>query len=243
VETRRSAARRRHTLVARETGKLVALLELDSTHVIVQMLREMLPEGVVAGGSFAAALPPARSLPRDARRSEHERVRQLAMEQCIADVVSAAGLPYGTTIPQSSAGRRWPSVYVGSATDKATLVAAALAPKTVVTALGIDIEHNTPGGMSLDASLIGPESAPPQLDPSLALLVAFSAKEAVFKAQFAETRAQLSYHDIEIRWCDRGGTALHGLAIYAGAEGAVTVRCSTAAPWVAAVALVHASTV
>lgn len=204
------------------------------------MLREMLPEGVVAGGSFASALPPARSLSRDARRTEHERIRQLAMEQCIADAVKAAGLPYGTTIPHSSAGRRWPSGYVGSATDKATLVAAALAPKTVVTALGIDIEHNTPGGMSLDASLIGP-SAPPQLDPSLALLVAFSAKEAVFKAQFAETRAQLSYHDIEIRWCDRDGTPLHGLAIYPGVERAVTVRCSTAAPWVAAVALVHAS--
>jgi 4'-phosphopantetheinyl transferase EntD len=162
------------------------------------------------------------------------------MEQCVAEVVGAAGLLPGTTLPHSEAGRRWPSGFVGSATDKGTVVAAALAPTTVITALGIDIERDTAGRTSLDASLIGEESVPPNLDRALAILAAFSAKEAVFKAQFPETRAQLSYHDITISWIGDSSSELHGSAICAGIEGTVTVRCAIAAPWLSAVALIHA---
>src|ERR1700737_824802 len=66
------------------------------------MMRDLLPEALIAGGSFASLLPPARTLSPDARRAEHEQMRALAVEQCLADIVTAAGLPAGTSVQHAA---------------------------------------------------------------------------------------------------------------------------------------------
>jgi 4'-phosphopantetheinyl transferase EntD len=214
------------------------LIDLDSTHVALSMLRTILPEAFVAGGSFAAHLPPPATLAPAARRTEYERVRHMAVEECLAMVVSAADLPAGTVIHHAQEGdRRWPHGFVGSVTDKATVVAAALAERTVVDLLGIDIERADRGGRALDESFIGTGIGPPGFDRTLATLITFSAKEAAFKAQFAATRRQLGYLDIEIDWPSIAADELHARARCRGLEVPLSLRCAVAAPWVTTVAL------
>jgi 4'-phosphopantetheinyl transferase EntD len=188
------------------------VVALDESHIAVRMMRGILPEAVVTGGSFALGLPSPRTLSPDARRQEHARVRQMAMEQCVNELARVAALPAGTLIPHTNEGRRWPPGYVGSATDKGTVVAAALAPRTVLAALGIDIERQTSGRLSLDPAVIGTIDGAAHLGEPLATLVTFSVKEAVFKAQFAITRLQLSYTDIHISWTGSRVGELRGVA-------------------------------
>lgn len=204
------------------------------------MMRDLLPEALVAGGSFASLLPPARTLSPDARRAEHEQMRALAVEQCLADIVTAAGLPAGTAIQHvAESGRRWPRDFVGSVTDKGTVVAVAMASRSVLQALGIDIEREERRRLQLDAALVGTDDVPPGIDEPVATLVTFSVKEAVFKAQFAETRAQLRYTDIAIDW-NASVTAIRtGTARCAGLDQLLQVRCSASPPWVVTVAFVE----
>lgn len=162
------------------------------------------------------------------------------MEQCVNELARAAGLPTGTLIPHTNEGRRWPQGYVGSATDKGTVVAAALAPRTVLLALGIDIERQTPGRLSLDPDFIGTVDGAAHLGEPLATLVTFSAKEAIFKAQFATTKSQLSYADIHIIWTDSHFGELRGSAECPSLPLQYLVRCAFAGAWVSAVGLVPA---
>lgn len=204
------------------------------------MMRDLLPEALVTGGSFASLLPPARTLSADARRAEHEQMRAFAVEQCLVDIVTAAGLPAGTVIQHvAESGRRWPRDFVGSVTDKGTVVAAAMASRSVLLALGIDIEREERRRLQLDAVLVGTGDGPPGFDEPLATLVTFSVKEAVFKAQFAETRTQLRYTQIEIDWTASRAAALAGTARCAGYDHLLHVRCSASPPWVVAVAFVE----
>lgn len=162
----------------------------------------------------------------------------MAVEECLGMVVRAADLSAGTVIHHAQEGdRRWPHGFVGSVTDKATVVAAALAARTVVELLGIDIERADRVGRPLDETFIGTGIGPPGFDRTLATLVTFSAKEAVFKAQFAATRRQLGYLDIEIDWPSIPADEIHALARCRGLEVPLSLRCAVAAPWVATVAL------
>lgn len=162
----------------------------------------------------------------------------MAVEECLATVITAAGLPAGTVIHHAEQGdRRWPHGFVGSVTDKATVVAAALAARTVVELLGIDIERAGRDGRALDESFIGTGIGPPGFDRTLATLITFSAKEAAFKAQFAATRRQLGYLDIEIDWPSIPADELHARARCRGLEVPLSLRCAVTAPWVTTVAL------
>jgi 4'-phosphopantetheinyl transferase EntD len=167
-------------------------------------------------------------------------MRAFAVEQCLADLVTAAGLPAGTAIQRvTESGRRWPRDFVGSVTDKGTVVAAAMASRSVLQALGIDIEREERRGSQLDAALVGTGGGPPRVDEPLATLMTFSVKEAVFKAQFAETRTQLRYTDIEIDWTVSAEAVRTGTARCAGLDQLLHVRCSASRPWVVAVAFVE----
>src|SRR5258706_773544 len=204
------------------------------------MMRDLLPEALVTGGSFASLLPPARTLSPDARRVEHEQMRAFAVEQCLADIVAAAGLPAGTEIQHvAESGRRWPRDFVGSVTDKGTVVAVAMASRSVLQALGIDIEREERRRLQLDPALVGTGDGPPAIDEPLATLVTFSVKEAVFKAQFAETRAQLRYTQIEIDWTASHAAVRTGTARAVGFGQVLHVRGSASPPWVVAVAFVE----
>jgi 4'-phosphopantetheinyl transferase EntD len=93
----------------------------------------------------------------------------------------------------------WPAGIVGSITHCAGYCAAAVAHSDVVDALGIDAEVI----QTIDAiarRVCSPEemAALPRLPGIDASLVAFSAKEATFKAWYPLTARMLSYHDISV---------------------------------------------
>ena len=212
------------------------MISLDTSHVAVALLRELLPEAVVAGGSFSALLPRPQMLGDAERRAEYERVRTLAVEATLARAASDAGVP-GVPIQRGEDGaRRWPRGFVGSLSDKGTVVAAALAPVSVLRALGIDLELIDESSPPLDRALIGTDS-PRGFDPAVQTLLTFSAKEAVFKAQFPLTGAKLQYLDIELDWTDQSSPHLEAVARSPQFAEPLLVRCATSRRWLVAAAV------
>jgi len=114
-----------------------------------------------------------------------------------------------------------------------------MASRSVLQALGIDIEREEHRRLQLDSALVGTGDVPPGIDEPLTTLVTFSVREAVFKAQFAETRAQLRYTDIAIDWTASATAIRTGTARCAGLDQLLHVRCSASSPWVVAVAFVE----
>jgi 4'-phosphopantetheinyl transferase EntD len=211
------------------------MIELDTSHVALATLRDLLPEATVAGGSFSSLLPPPRMLSSDDRRTEYERVRELAIETCLARAASDAGLS-GITIRRGDDGaRQWPRGFVGSLSDKGTVVATALAPISILRALGIDLELIDDSASPLDAALIGADS-PRGFAPAVQTLLTFSAKEAVFKAQFPLTGAKLQYLDIELDWSGQSSPHLEAIARSPRFPEPLIVRSATSRRWIVAIA-------
>jgi 4'-phosphopantetheinyl transferase EntD len=211
------------------------MIELDTSHVALATLRDLLPEATVAGGSFSSLLPPPRMLSSDDRRTEYERVRELAIETCLARAASDAGLS-GITIRRGDDGaRQWPRGFVGSLSDKGTVVATALAPISILRALGIDLELIDNSASQLDAALIGADS-PRGFAPAVQTLLTFSAKEAVFKAQFPLTGAKLQYLDIELDWSGQSSPHLEAIARSPRFPEPLIVRSATSRRWIVAIA-------
>src|ERR1044071_334288 len=211
------------------------MIELDTSHVALATLRDLLPEATLAGGSFSSLLPPPRMLSSDDRRTEYERVRELAIETCLARAASDAGLS-GITIRRGDDGaRQWPRGFVGSLSDKGTVVATALAPISILRALGIDLELIDNSASQLDAALIGADS-PRGFAPAVQTLLTFSAKEAVFKAQFPLTGAKLQYLDIELDWSGQSSPHLEAIARSPRFPEPLIVRSATSRRWIVAIA-------
>jgi 4'-phosphopantetheinyl transferase EntD len=174
-------------------------------------------------------------LSADDRRTEYERVRELAIETCLARAASDAGLS-GITIRRGDDGaRQWPRGFVGSLSDKGTVVAAALAPISILRALGIDLEIIDDSASPLNAALIGADS-PRGFAPAVQRLLTFSAKEAVFKAQFPLTGAKLQYLDIELDWSGQSSPHLEAVARSPRFREPLIVRSATSRRWIVAIA-------
>ena len=94
----------------------------------------------------------------------------------------------------------WPNGFVGSLTHKGTAVLGALAAKSVLRALGIDIEFIDSSKLGSIEKNIAWEGLPPGTDQSQGVLLALSAKEAVFKAQYPLTGKLLSFSDVALEW-------------------------------------------
>lgn len=132
----------------------------------------------------------------DKRRFEFATGRDLARAALAALGVGPVALP-----PDAQRRPRWPPGYVGSLSHAEGLCAAMAAPAGRVVALGLDMER-------IDAV---PESLLPQIAPSdepaslaravpprLVPALAFSAREAVFKAYQPATDAFLSFRDVRL---------------------------------------------
>ncbi|MDH4023164.1 MAG: 4'-phosphopantetheinyl transferase superfamily protein [Gammaproteobacteria bacterium] len=95
----------------------------------------------------------------------------------------------------------WPRGVVGSISHSGDLAVAAVAPATLLHAIGIDIEPALP----LDADLLGRICRPAELarlrrgpDTALRAKLVFSAKESVYKCLWPTTRQFLEFSDVEI---------------------------------------------
>jgi len=97
----------------------------------------------------------------------------------------------------------WPADFVGSITHTAGFCAAAVVPRSMCRALGLDSERSGAPTVDIWPTLCRPEelawveSLPPD-QRSAAVTLIFSAKEAVYKCQYPVTGEWLDFHDLRV---------------------------------------------
>ena len=161
------------------------------------LLRAMLPDTVACAGGrvtdLQAALRPeeetALTRARTTRRQEFIAGRTAARA-----ALAQLGLP-DTALPRDPTGPvLWPQGVTGAISHGGGWALAAVARTQVVTGIGVDIEL---AGASVPVEEIASAREIAALagrDP----IILFSAKEAVYKAQFPQSRKMLSFHDLAI---------------------------------------------
>jgi 4'-phosphopantetheinyl transferase EntD len=99
----------------------------------------------------------------------------------------------------------WPAGLIGSITHSDHFCAAAVARKSEISAIGIDVEELERVTYELSEYILLPseiEAADLRNLPSQQglkrIAVAFSAKESIYKCLYPITRSQLSFHDVHI---------------------------------------------
>lgn len=212
---------------------------LDSSHPVVAELRRLFPEGMSAGGSFSSWLPSPGSLPSTERFLCLAEAQKSATEQCLRTLLDSVGLDQNIVPSRMPDGQRgWPPGFVGSLAHKNTLVLSTIAKTTLLSNLGLDVERIEVCNDTLEHVVAPQEALPQGLSYREALTVVFSAKEAVFKAQFPTTGRRLSFADVFIRWRSAGTADIRGEAL-CGISPIFDVRCALSGEWVTSLALVR----
>lgn len=211
-------------------------MHLDVDIEPVRMLRVLAAGAHVAGGSFASWLPNPATLDRPARRAVVEQARSEATVLCLRSLVHLAGLPQQDVQKSPGGARCWPPGFAGSVTNKGTVVLAVLTTEDRCAGIGIDLER-ADGANLVDVPGIGSAQNPPPgiLDDTTALLIAFSLKEAVFKAFYPRTSIKLAFEDVSLQW--QKAENLTADCLVDGVT--LTGRCAFAPPWVVSVARWH----
>jgi 4'-phosphopantetheinyl transferase EntD len=212
-------------------------MQLDSAHATVIALRELITPAHVAGGSFGAWLPPPGGLSSTERERAFQTAQQQAVQQCISALLRAAGLQADTKIATEPTGERnWPAKFVGSLTHKGAVVLGAMAKRSKYVAIGIDLERIADHqALPLDQHSIAPEGIPVGPDPRAGTLISFSAKEAVFKAQFPGSRRRLDFSDVVVAWEPAKDFHFSAVAAISGGQN-LEVRSRMVFPWIVCVA-------
>lgn len=201
----------------------------------VRLLRLLHPDGLVGGVDFAASLPvDPGSLDPDQRRRVFFETRREATRTCLCKLLAAAGIA-ADDVPSAPEGfRLWPAGRVGSVSHKRTVVVAAIAEAQTHRGLGIDLEFADSADLSSVPGLIAVGEFPRAgLSTSEALHLAFSAKEAVFKAVFPTTRAAMSFDEVQLAW--REGPSLTAEARASGID--LEVAAAVSVPWIVTAAV------
>lgn len=210
--------------------------KLDASHEALRVLEKLAPEVIVAGGSFAAWLPHPRVVPASERAAVLASAQRSAIDQCIRSLLRCIGVDEGTRVSTSDGGdREWPAGFVGSLTHKGSVILGVIASTSAVRMIGIDLELMDRDDLADIETSIAAEGLPPGMEPGPARLLLFSAKEAVFKAQYPVTRRRLGFHDVQLSW-ERCGEENIRAAVYCPVQG-LTIRASSAGRWIVSVAI------
>jgi 4'-phosphopantetheinyl transferase EntD len=170
-------------------------------HPTLRVLEMLVPGIVVAGGSFARSLPHPKSLPSIARAAAFASRQERATRECIRNLLRRAGLPEDLPVERRLGGDRdWPKDFVGSLTHKGTVVLGVIAERAAARMIGLDLERIDRSDLLPIERLVAPEGVPVGTDRQLGTLLAFSAKEAVFKAQYPLTQDRLQFSAVRLGW-------------------------------------------
>jgi len=212
------------------------MAELDPNHEAVKALERLVPEAMVTGGSFAGWLPHPRSVEPTAREAIITSARAAAVAQCVRDLLRRVGVAEATRVGTEEGGERnWPAGFVGSLTHKGTVVLGVIASAGSVRMIGIDLERTDGDDLAAIENSIAPEGLAPGMDPATARLVSFSVKEAVFKAQYPETRRRFGFADVQLTNWEHGGGYIRA-AVRCPVDN-LEMRASVAGNWVIAAAI------
>lgn len=177
------------------------MLDLDASHATVHALKSLVPGLVVAGGSFSTWLPHPQTLPPASRMGTFNSARSAAELLCLKYLFQRAGLKEDVGASTGEGGdRKWPSGFVGSITHKGAVVLAVIAKSSTIEMIGIDLERTEDADLRPVSAIVAPEGLPGGIDSDLGLLYAFSAKEAVFKAQYPLCQRRLGFDDVALVW-------------------------------------------
>lgn len=166
------------------------------TALIAQVARPGLHFGVARIGEAVELFPAeeplvARAVP--ARRAEFLAGR-LAARRALARMGRA-----GTAIPaRADRSPVWPEGISGSISHAGHLAVAVVADARRIPVLGIDIEENTPLPEDLIPEICRPEELAGQPHPATLARCLFSAKEALYKAQYPRSRTVFGFHALRV---------------------------------------------
>lgn len=163
------------------------------------LLKNILPEAATCGFDILARLKVAPPADLAAAQAARRHAEQQASEECVRRLLLDLGYSPAPVSHGGGGERVWPEGMVGSLTHKGTIVLGAASRTTRIRALGIDLEFWQPEDVDL-ASTVASEGLPEALPAPMAAALAFSAKEALFKAQYPLTRRLLEFEDIPLSW-------------------------------------------
>jgi 4'-phosphopantetheinyl transferase EntD len=170
--------------------------------VIGAALRAMLPaEVAVAAGPLSGFDGPLWPEERAAvARALAKRLREFTAGRCAARQamaelgVSVCGVPRGTAgVPV------WPEGVTGSLSHSAGMVAAVVARRGGVVALGVDLEMVSARAEGMAEMICNPGEAEAARGWEAGILRVFSAKEAAFKALYPRVGFYFGFDSMEIR--------------------------------------------
>jgi 4'-phosphopantetheinyl transferase EntD len=164
-------------------------------------------EGEVAAYELRGTADPAFLLPEEARSCDVFRPKRLAEfaagRLCARHALDALNIPGFAVCSNADRSPRWPDGVVGSITHTVGFCGAVAAVRGSIAAVGIDAElvARVTGDVRAYIFTPGERAALALLDADeqpRAAAAAFSAKEALYKCQFAITRRWLDYPDVSI---------------------------------------------
>ncbi|MFZ5629139.1 MAG: hypothetical protein ACOY5B_08410 [Spirochaetota bacterium] len=176
---------------------------VDQYHPTVATLRNLIPEALVFGGSFEKLLPSPKELSPTSRREIFTSIFKQSVDHCVMEACKLTGSKSHHRKTNPSNKRAWPSGFAGSITHKGTAILVAIISQETSKSIGIDLELLHDERMPLDINRICPEGLP--FFPSMknGATIAFSLKEAIFKAQSPLWGLTLDFSDIQLKWKDQ----------------------------------------
>jgi 4'-phosphopantetheinyl transferase EntD len=182
---------------------------------IPRMIEQLLPAGAVAVEAFEDA-PGEPVFPGEedlvANAVESRRCEFVTARRCAREALAKLGHAHAPIRIGPNREPQWPAGLVGSITHTAGFRAAAVAPRSVLASVGIDIEPNRPlpEGVEQSVTVAG------EAEMLAALAVAgrltnwdrllFSAKESVYKAWYPLTSRWLGFEDARLTIDPAAGT-------------------------------------
>lgn len=192
---------------------------MDGHVAPLRLLRGLATAGMaVAGRDFLNTLPsdPSVLAPKE-RRSVFAAAQREASDLTVAAALAGFGIeaPHLPSSPQGY--RMWPEGLVGSVTHKRTVALVAISPSSAHLGIGIDLEFDDGAELSVPGLASTAELPAFATTTSQALHMAFSAKEAVYKAVYPRRQSPLAFGDIQLRWSEeddgRGRACVGGVAL------------------------------
>jgi 4'-phosphopantetheinyl transferase EntD len=179
------------------------------------MIEQLLPAGVVVVEAFED-MPSEPVFPGEedlvANAVEGRRREFVTARRCAREALAKLGHPLTPIRSGPMREPRWPAGLVGSITHTRGFRAAAVAPQSVLSSVGIDTEPNCPLPDGIEESVTVPGE--PEMLAALAREVPlthwgrllFSAKESVYKAWYPLTGRWLGFEDARLTIDPTAGT-------------------------------------